>query len=125
MNLKFSKYESCGGEQWIFFQIQDWIFREDIMSETKKVKETVKSVAGKAKETVGTGATKADGQKMQAEAKTDYKAQQAQQKTEGILQSTIGTIKDTIGGLLGQTQTQAEGKVDKTKGDVNQKLSTE
>jgi uncharacterized protein YjbJ (UPF0337 family) len=41
---------------------------------------------------------------------------------KGALDKTKGAVKDAVGGLTGDTRTQAEGKVDKAKGAVRQKV---
>ena len=41
---------------------------------------------------------------------------------KGAIDKTKGAVKDAVGGLTGDTATQAEGKVDKAKGAVRQKV---
>ena len=38
--------------------------------------------------------------------------------TAGAWDKTKGAVKDAVGGLTGDTKTQAEGKMDKAKGEV-------
>ena len=41
---------------------------------------------------------------------------------KGAIDKTKGAMKDAVGGLTGDTATQAEGKLDKAKGSVRQKV---
>ena len=41
---------------------------------------------------------------------------------KGAIDKTKGAVKDAVGGLTGDTATQAEGKVDKAKGAFRQKV---
>ena len=41
---------------------------------------------------------------------------------KGAIDKTKGAVKDAVGGLTGDTKTQAEGKIDKAKGAVREKV---
>lgn len=45
-----------------------------------------------------------------------------EEHVKGAFDKTKGAVKDAVGGLTGDTRTQAEGKVDKVKGSVRQKV---
>lgn len=94
------------------------------MSQSEKVIDVAKTAAGKTEQVLGTDSMKTDGKRLETEAKTDHTAQQAQQKSQGVLDSAIGTVKDTVGGLFGSSSTQTEGKAEKAKGAVEQKSSS-
>ena len=40
----------------------------------------------------------------------------AREHVDGAVDKTKGAVKDAVGGLTGDTETQAEGKIDKAKG---------
>ena len=44
------------------------------------------------------------------------------QHVKGAVDKTKGALKDAAGGLTGDTEMQAEGKFDKAKGEVRQKV---
>ena len=39
---------------------------------------------------------------------------------KGAIDKTKGAVKDAVGGLTGDTKTQAEGKIDKAKGAIRE-----
>lgn len=87
--------------------------------------DAAKATVGKVEQKVGTDDMVSHGARLEAEAEADRKAQEAEQQGKGLLNSAIGTVKDTIGGLFGSTQTQVEGKAQKAEGKTQQKLSEE
>lgn len=58
------------------------------------------------------GATKRE------EGNAEHKAATTQGWMEGAKDSTMGTIKDTVGSLTGNNQQQAEGKAQAKKGEA-------